>query len=451
MDRSRLLTLLAKPLVGLAIVLFWASIGLGQSAPGPQADEVLTSPAAPGPEQPTADSAGSAPQVRSYIAPVFRFMETVDSNPQWTSGQSSPSADSMVSGDLAIHQLWHHASLNVLYQGGAAFYSNSPQANTWFQQVGVEQTFMGRRSTFSFGDHFNYLPDSGFGFSGFGFYSYPGMQPSSNLGTGNLPLPVQSILTPYATRYDNMVDGAWQYRVTARSTVSFFGSYDVLRFPNGGFFDSDSYGAGASYDHQLGQHSSLGASYTVTLLRYSQSEVQVDADAMALEYKRSLGKRYALQLGAGPQYVWYDFGSFEQRWILPSGHAGLTAQWNRVNLSLMYAKAVTAGSGVALGAKTDSLVFTAGRRLNQRWQGSANVSYAHNSWLQPNAGLAYDSEGLGLLLSRSLGRTASFFMQYGLQNQNATAGAGSVLAGNLLRHFFGVGLSWGPRPLPVSN
>ncbi len=274
------------------------------------------------------------------------------------------------------------------------------------------------------------------------------MQPA--YGSEPITAPLQSILTPYATRYENTVDGQWRYKATARSTVAFSGSYGVLQFSDSGFYNSDTYGAGASFDHQIGRHSSLGLSYAASLVRYSNVDTQMDAHSVALEFKESLGKRFALQMGAGPQYVLYDFGGAVQRSVLPSGHAGLTAHWSRVDLGLMYSKAVSAGSGVTLGTKADNLALTASRRLSRNWRGSANLAYAHNSSLQPIGGVAYNSEAVGATLSRNIGRTASFFAQYSLQNQNTSAGTGSVLAGNLLQNTFGVGFSWSPRNIPVN-
>jgi hypothetical protein len=111
---------------------------------------------------------------------------------------------------------------------------------------------------------------------------------------------------------------------------------------------------------------------------------------------------------------------------------------------------VTTGSGVTLGAKTDVVTLTAGRRLSRYWNGSANFSYGRNSSLQPNNNVVYDTEALGASLNRSIGRTASVFLQYTLQNQNTDAVGSNALASNLLRHTFGIGLSWSPRNIPVN-
>lgn len=448
MGISKLLKSQTRAVGLLAFMLLWAVAGVGQ-------DTILLSPNAPVQYQQYSprhgaeenDTAGSALGVRNYIAPVFRFTEIADSNPQLTSQQSGVEAASIVSGDLALHHLWRHAMLNMLYQGGASFYSNSSQMNTWYQKLGFEQTFVGRRSTFSFGNHFSYLPESAFGFSGLGFPSYPGMQPS--YGSDLITPPLQSVLTPYATQYGNTTDGQWQYKLTARSTVSFSGSYGLLRFSDSGFFNTNSYGAGASYSHQIGRNSSLGISYGASLIRYSEVTTEIDSHSAELEFKHTIHKRFALQMGAGPQYVVYNFGGTEQRSIYPTGHLGVTSHWGRTDLGLMYAKAVTTGSGVMQGAKTDVASFTAGRKLSRHWHGSANFSYAHNSSLQPNGAVTYDTEALGASLDRSIGRTVSVFFQYSLQNQSSNA-ASSALTSNFLRHTFGVGFSWSPRNIPVN-
>ncbi len=126
MKMSRLLRFLMRSLMWLAIVLLWALSSLGQDMPilSPNVSVQYDS-RSPRTERQGDDSDTSATRGRSYVAPVFRFMETVNSNPQLGQQQSGTEAGSMVSGDLALHHVWRHADMNLLYQGGASFYSNS--------------------------------------------------------------------------------------------------------------------------------------------------------------------------------------------------------------------------------------------------------------------------------------------------------------------------------------
>jgi hypothetical protein len=84
-------------------------------------------------------------------------------------------------------------------------------------------------------------------------------------------------------------------------------------------------------------------------------------------------------------------------------------------------RSITAGSGVLVGAQTNTIELLGTRTLSRKWTGSAQLGYARNAYLQNVNGQKPKpllGGFAGLTISRTLSSFASVFFSYNLQDQN---------------------------------
>jgi hypothetical protein len=109
------------------------------------------------------------------------------------------------------------------------------------------------------------------------------------------------------------------------------------------------------------------------------------------------------------------------------------------------------GGGITVAAYGNVLQGSASYKLTRAWSSDFNFGFSHNDPLKgiaPTTG-ATDSVFGGLQLARTVSASLALFFRYSVTHQDidgviCTAG---VCASNFLRHTFGVGFGWTPRPI----
>ena len=191
-----------------------------------------------GVEVPTVGSQGMG---HSYWVPGFQYDNLVRSTQAGNLTTPGWNTTSYFVGDLGLQQTWERAQLTVNYSGGG-YVATHDQGNGVFQQLGLVQAFNWKKWQLSFIDHFSYLPQSGFGFGASTNLATPGI--SGSLAPV-LPIlqtnyqPDQSILNSTGSRYSNAFVTQLVYVVGPRVSLTFAGSFGVLRFQESGNFDSN--------------------------------------------------------------------------------------------------------------------------------------------------------------------------------------------------------------------
>ena len=114
---------------------------------------------------------------RSFVLPSLRLSTYGDTNRTILGGGGTGTElTGSVIGGLAVHQVTRRNDFSFDYQGGGMLYSRNSDLNTTIHQLGITETYQGRRWGITLGNRLSYLPESSFGFGGFGV--------SSGLGGG---------------------------------------------------------------------------------------------------------------------------------------------------------------------------------------------------------------------------------------------------------------------------
>ncbi len=401
---------------------------------------------------------------RSYFLPTFQILQSADTNPTNTntSGFSNINAVTTFNGNLSLRRLSGRSQFMADYSGGGMIYDRNFGLNSSYHQVGISEQVDGRRWSLLLGDNFSYIPDSGYGFGGgFGGFGVPlAFGPGSNLGSTNSMfnlnpgiVPSQSILTGRARRFDNGVIGQVDYRASARSTVTFSGSFGLLHFLDSGYFNSKSYGFRAGYDYNLTAKDTISVMYGVNFFRYDAVANNFFGQSVQVAYGRKLTSRMAFQISGGPQINRNRFsgsGTTHFNWNLGSSLQYAFPNWN---LNLSYNHYTSLGAGVFLGAYSDEVRGSASRRLSRQWSGSVDVAYAHNRATPMTTSLStfpgFQTLSAGGSLSRPLGHYSFLSFNYSAQRQTNGSCVSGACAPTFLRHVFGVGFSFNFRPIAL--
>jgi hypothetical protein len=286
----------------------------------------------------------------------------------------------------------------------------------------------------------------------------PGLaaQFSSMLGSslssfGQSFLPNETINTGDAMRYRNAILGQAEYSFSRRSAVTFSGSYGLLHFTTPGFFSSSMVDAQAGYDYLLDPSNSIAVLASYGKIDYTGTRSSTTDYAGALAYGRKITGRLAFQVAAGPQEIEVantgGLGNFHL--LFASVNSALKYERRRGGVSFEYVRGLSGGSGVILGATSNTVSGTAHYQFTRSWAGSVNGGYALNNSLAP-AGTAttkYDNWFVGANLGRRVGQHAQFNFNYGVLRQNSPiACTVAVCGGTGIQETFGMSVNWHLRP-----
>ena len=195
---------------------------------------------------------------------------------------------------------------------------------------------------------------------------------------------VETINTSQAMRYRNSILGQAEYSFSRRSAFTFSGSYGLLHFTGTGYFNSTMVDGQAGYDYLLDPSNSIailasygridytgtGISSTGTSTIGTGNSVQDYVGALA--YGRKITGRLAFQVAAGPQEILFTgaggVGNFHL--LFASVNSALTYERRRSGLSFSYGRGLTGGSGVFLGATSNTFSGSAHYQFTRFWTGS---------------------------------------------------------------------------------
>ena len=399
----------------------------------------------------------------------------VDANGSFYSNYLNPTTStgwttwSSVAGGIDLHRISGNSSLTVTYQGGASLSSDSGTSNGIVQQMLLLDRFTFRRYAIIVTDQVAYLPDGGFGYGGLGINSYSGG--NSGLQTGFTPN--QSILTTQGQSLSNTALGEVDTYLTPRSSLTFVGSYGLLRFFDNDLLDTTEANFRAGYNYQLTRTDTIAFSYDFDAFRYTNQVQSINNNSFEFHYARRVTGRLAFQIAGGPSIAFSNIAitgtPTPSGGTLGSGTATNTTQlfWTlngtatyqmrRTLLSASYNHGVTGGSGVLAGAVTDNLTGTASRHLTRNLTASWSIGYSRNSGVAlpttsnptvTQAGQTYDYWFGGVTLARTWGRSMrlNFGYQVQYQSSNAPFCITTPCSASYLLNQISFGLGWHPGP-----
>ncbi len=382
----------------------------------------------------------------SYLLPSFSIAQGVDSE---VAGPNLNRAQTQLHAGVKLRKEWQSYLVDVDYSLGGVIYGSGQTNGSLVQSVNVGQTINVRRWTISTSDTFSYLPESGYGAPLLGNTNPSGL--GSTLFNGN-PLfnPSQTVLTGSGARISNAASGQVQYDVNRQLAFTGSASYSILRFlDNGtGLIESNSFGAQGGVNYAFNRRDTIAVTYSIQQMRFKGQVGGFDSQVVHLNYARRLVGRLSIQVGAGPDFQTFDFpGRPKDTRMSWSARTRLLYSMRDMDLGFGYDHSSTNGSGVLLGASTDSIEGTLSRKFFRNWSSSFGAGFARNESLaQTLVGASqarFRTWRAHASFGRQIGRSVQMSGTYSYQDQEQTlCGVAGLCMPDTRRHVIGITFNW---------
>jgi hypothetical protein len=399
----------------------------------------------------------------SYWLAGVQFGSSIQSQPINGSGSSGWFSDNYFLGNFSLLKASSRSEFAVNYSGGGFVSTNSgSQASgtsegAAAQQLALQETIRTQRWLIQAVDQFSYLPQSSFGFGIGTNLGVPGVGGIGNSlgstipGIGGIATPNQGIYATVGPIYSNTGILQATYTISRRSSVTFAGSYGILRFVDPGNVDQDSILGTIGYNYKLTSKDTIGVVYLFSAYHFPGEPQAFGNHAVALAYGRKITGRLVLQLTGGPQVSTYriPIGTSSQEVGFYATGNLTYAMGRKGSISTIYTHGLSGGSGVFSGSNSDQVTFTASRNLSRAWTGNVNLGYSHNSALDSTAqtsASSYDSWFVGAGVNRSIGRNVYFGIAYAAYISKSGTSAGGASNTTYTTNAINISLQWHTRP-----
>jgi hypothetical protein len=446
----------------------------GQSSAGTTPDNQDNPPAQASDNPPISGldqpSLGARFPTHSFLVPGAHVSEALDTNAGESSGNSAVTGVTRALGSLMLQKIGGRSETALDYVGGVAFYSGINPSVTQIQQFDVEEKILWRSGVLTLRDRFSYLPEGSFGFGaygesgaynlGLGGIGYVGGTLGQGLG-GLFGLGDFGSLGQ-APRIDNLSVADVVQELSARSSITAAGGYEIVHFTNNAanFVDSNQVTAQVGYDYQLSRRSQVAAIYGFQDFQYPNIPgSSFNTQVVNLMYGYRISGRMDFLIGAGPQFTFINnsplLGGSSDR-ITASVRGMLRYRFPRTTIGIYFDRYDSSGSGYFAGAVSNVARFSIARPITRLWSVTADIGYAYSSALQPNLNgplpastTSFQYVYAGVAAHRPLGRHFALFFSYQYNDlwfNGSSCNTGGV-CGSVPRNVAAVGLDWNPRPI----
>jgi len=403
---------------------------------------------------------GTVTKTYNFLLPSF----SVVAQGQISPGASNPSGvpDTSFSGFAAGRVAMNHVSMNssilLDYLAGGSFPDKAALGSSVIQSLDFAYSTQRKRWTTTLGESFTYTSAAPFGYGGLGGLDSLGIGLGNGLGysTGFLPnfIPDQSLFLDGAPRISNAVIGQEDYALSHRSSLTFSTSYGLLKFINAGFEDGGGVSFQAGYNYELSRKNTISLAYQFSRFSFFSAPTKILDHSALVFYGRRVTGRMSFQVSAGPQIATYhDAVNNTGTSVSWAMYSVLNYQFGRTRLAGSYSRSQTGGSGLFLGAETDTVSGSATQKFNRNWDGSVNVGYARTQSLKqttPAENLSTPAAWFTTgQLTRHFLRFGSLFFSYAFSHQSSLAGLCTLPScnGSTNSHAISIGYTWGLHPL----
>jgi len=406
---------------------------------------------------------GSLQHSRNIFDPAISVSQLGQAVPG-NSGQTVLAGVSVVSGSLNFNRTWSQYHFSTIYNGGETFnlgygvasnFFGATSPHYQFHNLSVTQEADWARWHILLRDDFTASPGAAFTGQGMGG---PGLsaQFSSLLGASLNSLasgfvPSETVNTGPAMRYRNGVLGQAEYSFSRRSAFTFSGSYGLLHFTGPGYISSSLFNVQAGYDYLLDPSNSIAILGSYGKTDYTGTGSSTSDYVGALAYGRKITGRLAFQVAAGPQEILSaapgGVGNFHL--LFASVNSALSYERRRGGVSFNFVRGLSGGSGVYLGATSNTFSSTAHYQFTRFWTGSVTGGYALNNSLAAAGAKTtqFDNWFIGTNLGRRVGTHAQINFNYGASRQNSPAICPVASCGGTgLQQTIGMSVNWHLRP-----
>ncbi len=360
---------------------------------------------------------------------------------------NSTASYTSVSGSLSYLSASQGSPFSLVYTGGYLA-SNSGQPSSAFHSLALSQVITAGSWSLIAADSVHYLPESPTtGLSGLAGLGDLGLSPGQIVsGSG------QGLLTDYATRIDNTLSGSLQRRVGGGNVVSGSGTWVTQRFvgDSSGFAsDNDLYSGTGAFTHRIDALNSVSGGYTYSKSSYVGSPVSFESQSLNLQYMRRWSRTLAMDISAGPEYTTGTFAASLNYAV----NASVTYSGEKFSGAASYIRATNNGSGVVLGARSDSASVSASRGLGRDWSASSSFIFSRTESLDQTLPSSYAAHTLvgAAQLSRQLSHNLSTYASYTLQRQTTGQNLSLQQAFSGISQTVGFGITYAPRAVRLDR
>jgi len=331
---------------------------------------------------------------------------------------------------------------DLRYTGGYTATVSGPAYSTGlFQRLLLSQGFVGRKWKVTVSDDVSYRPQA----PTTGFSGIPGI--GEPIGSPTPPSS-QSILTLRTHVVDNTVNGSVGDNLNYATTLTFGGSSDLLRYPDGNGLSLNGQTANAGLVWRLNGRNSFSANYAFSQFSYPDYSFSFVTSTVLFGFTRDWSRKLSTDVSVGPQLT-----SSSQSTSLPSStgtgipsatgvsvRAVASYQFKFVTAALNYTHGVNGGSGYLFGAKSDDVIGTFSREFGRNLTIGFNGAYTRTTALANNTLIG--TEFGGTQVSRRFGRHINVFANYTARDQSSNSSLQANVINSLLQTIsFGVGYS----------
>lgn len=361
----------------------------------------------------------------------LRYSEMTDFQNSGQGGQQLAT----FSGDLNYQNGSERHPFVASFGGGYLWQlAGADYGNGFFENLNVNQTFVGKHWNVMLGDQTAYHKQT------------PATGASGQSGTGepigapNPNPPDQTVIALNTVMINNSLFASYSHRITPGTTFSSTGTYSILRYPSGGEIETNRYQDNSGIAWRLNARSSIETDYQYSRYRYIGYDLVVSSNAVLAGYDHRWSRHFSSTISAGPQWVSSSNTLLEPgeltyqasgvtTYILPRGSAGLA-----------YTHGFYGGSGFVLGSTIDTANLNFQHAFRNRFVIESTLGYQRTEKLD-GTGLI-SSKVAGAQLTKQLGRKFSVFANYTAAVQSQSAGISSgALNGVWQRFSVGAGLT----------
>jgi hypothetical protein len=410
-------------------------------------------------------SLGAPKLTHSYWVPFVNVTSSFDSNPVTSSANTNPGWVYWTSPSLGVdlHRISGNSDLTLNYLLIESISNASGVGHTTAQQLGLSERFTLHRSVITAIDQFAEIPNSAFGYGGFGgnFSTIASTGLQSGFAAN------QSILTGSGEQISNTALLQVDTYLAPRTSLTFVGSYGLLDYVKDSLLNNNQESFQAGYNHIINRKDSIGVFYLFDGFRYSHIAQSINSHSLQFSYGRRVTGKLAFQISGGPAVAFSKLPittsslvsttttATSARQIYWDLGTTLTYGLRRTALSLSYNHFVTGGSGVLSGALTDNFTGTASRQIRRNVSGSLTFGYSRNQGLAAStiagvsgANQTYNYWFADASVNRTFGRAINASVGYHVQSQSTgtvSCSTGTCPA-SVTENLIYLELGWRPRP-----
>jgi hypothetical protein len=325
-------------------------------------------------------------------------------------GGSGDRQTSTPSGEVDFAGGNSQAPFNLNYIGGYSSTLTGPSySQGFFQRLSLKQEISGRKWNALVGDDVNYRPQAPItGFSGI---------PGTGEPIGHLNPSSQSILNLRTHTVNNNATGQLSRILNPAFSISFGGSHDLLRYPDGDGLDTNALSAHGQLTRRVTPRQSISGEYVFSRFSYPVSHLNINTHSGMVIYERSWSRPLRTSIAIGPECISSSISQVVPPSTMVAVTSSLSYRLRNGSMGLSYDRSTAGGSGYLLGQRADSVAGTYSRDFRRHTTIELTGQYRRISALNMNR--VIESEFGGIQTSHRLGRFISVFANYTVITQSA--------------------------------